>query len=191
MAAPLLVLASTSPRRQQLLQAAGIAFVLGVPGPEPDGTGAPDAVAALRARSKATGAVPPPGVWAPVLGVDTVVDVDGREFGKAADAAAAEAMLRALLGRIHRVHTAHCLFDPRTGTLLEELATAEVAGRAAGAAEVAAYVASGQWQGKAGGYGIQDPAQSFLAVHRGSFDTVVGLHVASVRRLLRTLRGGP
>lgn len=185
--APQLVLASTSPRRSALLREAGIAFVLGAPGPEPDGHGTPIELAALRAREKAVGAAPPPGVTLPILGVDTVVELDGREFGKAADRRQAAAMLRALSGRIHRVHTAHCLVDPRRGLRLEAIATAAVACRAPGERELEDYLDSGQWRGKAGAYGIQDDAQSFLTLHEGAFDTVVGLHVAAVRDLLARL----
>lgn len=187
---PRLVLASTSPRRSDLLRAAGIPFVLGTPGPEPEAAGDPPELARLRARSKALGAVPPPDAGAPVLGVDTVVDVDGREFGKAADVTVAAAMLRTLRGRLHRVHTSHCLFDPVSGWRAELLATAVVAGRAATDAEIESYLATGDWRGKAGAYGIQDTTQTFLTLHDGAFDTVVGLHVDAVRSLLARLPSG-
>jgi septum formation protein len=189
--APVLVLASTSPRRSQLLGAAGIAFVPGQPGPEPDAPGEPAQVARERARRKAVGAVPPPGVDLPVLGVDTVVDLDGSELGKPRDRAHAARMLTALAGRIHRVHTAHCLFEPRSGRAVEELATATVECRTPSAAELEAYLDGGEWWGKAGAYGLQDRTQSFLTLRDGAFDTVVGLHVAAVLRLLALLRRAP
>src|SRR5262249_19249317 len=107
------------------------------------------------------------------------------------DRADAAAMLGALAGRIHRVHTAHCLCDRRRGVAVEELASAEVACRQPTAGELTAYLDSEQWRGKAGSYGIQDRAQSFLTLHGGAFDTVVGLHVDAVRRLLRALAGAP
>jgi septum formation protein len=88
------------------------------------------------------------------------------------------------------VHTAHCLLLPATRELLEHTASAVVACRQPSAAELERYLASEQWRGKAGGYGIQDPAQSFLTVASGSFDTVVGLSVAAVRELLER-RTGP
>ena len=180
-----LILASTSPRRAALLTAAGIPFELGVPGPEPTAAGAPAERAVARARSKAELAPRPEGAAVLVLGVDTVVDVDGEELGKPRDRAHAAAMLQRLCGRMHRVHTAHCLVDSRTGACRGELATAVVAGRAATAAEIDAYLDGGEWRGKAGGYGIQDRSQSFLTLAAGAFDTVVGLHVAAVERLLR------
>ncbi len=181
---PVLVLASTSPRRRELLLAAGIAFVVGRPGIEPEGSGPPAELALLRARSKAAGATAPSAVAAPLLGVDTIVDVDGRDLGQPADREAAAAMLRELAGRMHRVHTAHCLFDPVTGHAVEELVSAVVVARIPSPGELAAYLDSGEWRGKAGGYGIQDRTQSFLSLAHGSLDTVIGLHVAAVRRLL-------
>jgi septum formation protein len=190
-------LASTSPRRSLLLTQAGIRFALCEPGPEYAGgggdhdhgeTGDPAALAILRAARKALGARAPAG-RVPVLGVDTVVDLDGEELGKPSDRAAAASMLARLAGRTHRVHTAHCLVVPGTAARAEELATAVVACRAPTAAELERYLASGQWRGKAGSYGIQDEAQSFLTLADGSFDTVVGLHVAAVMRLLRRLGG--
>jgi nucleoside triphosphate pyrophosphatase len=184
---PSLVLASSSPRRSALLSAAGIAFVLGKPGPEPTGAGTPIELAVLRARAKAVHAELPAGVSVPVLGVDTVVDVDGRELGKPRDRGDAAVMLRQLCGRMHRVHTAHCLFDPGSGVRREEVATATVACRAATAAEIDAWLDRDEWRGKAGAYGIQDDSQSMVRLTSGAFDTVVGLHVDAVRRLLRAL----
>ncbi len=189
-----LLLASTSPRRRALLEAAGIRFALCTPGPEYEvggdhdhgERGEPSLLATARARRKAVGAAAVGDT--PVLGVDTVVDVDGEEFGKPRDRADAERMLRLLAGRTHRVHTAHCLWWPSAKRCLETLATAAVACRAPDDGELARYLDSEQWRGKAGGYGIQDPAQSFLTLASGGFDTVVGLHVAAVQDLLRRLR---
>ena len=180
-----LVLASSSPRRSELLRAAGIEFVPGLPGPEPAAAGTPEQLAVARARSKACGGVRPSGCALPLLGVDTVVDVDGVELGKPQDRSEAAAMLRRLAGRLHRVHTAHCLFDPGRGLAVEELASATVACRDIAAAELERYLDSGDWRGKAGSYGIQDGTQMFLRVVEGAYDTVVGLHVPAVLRLLR------
>ncbi|HEB54556.1 MAG TPA: Maf-like protein [bacterium] len=188
-----LFLASKSPRRAALLSAAGLRFEVCTPGEEYPGGGSehraevgePTALARERARRKALGAsVPDPGV--PVLAVDTVVDLDGVELGKAADERDARAILRRLGGREHRVHTAHCL--GLGGAICEELATSVVACEEPCDAALEAYLDSGQWRGKAGCYGIQDSAQSFLRLVDGAFDTVVGLHIAAVRRLLQRVR---
>lgn len=187
---PALYLASTSPRRRQLLTAAGIEFELCEPGPEnvAGECGPPSELAAARARRKATGAVAP-GAGVPVLGVDTVVDLDGRELGKPRDREDAIAMLHSLSGRRHCVHTAHCLVPAGGGALREAVTTSTVQCRTPGAAELRAYLDSGEWQGKAGGYGIQDDAQSFLTLADGAFDTVVGINVDAVRRLLDAVAG--
>lgn len=190
-----LYLASTSPRRSELLARAGYRFALCEPGPEYEGAagdehgsepGDPAAHAQARARRKALGAeLVDPRV--PVLGVDTVVDLDGEELGKPRDRDAAAAMLARLAGRSHRVHTAHCLVDPVSGRVLEALASACVVCGAPPPAELERYLASEQWRGKAGSYGLQDAAQGFLRLTDGSFDTVVGLHVEAVRALLAQL----
>lgn len=192
-ARPRLLLASTSPRRSRLLTEAGLAFALVEPGPEPMGEGAPTDLAAFRAREKARGARFVAGEAVPVLGVDTVVDLGGIEFGKAETRADAEAMLRRLAGRVHRVHTGHCLFHPASGLVLEELATAEVAFAVPTAGQLGAWLDSGLWRGKAGAYGIQDPLATFASLSSGAMDTVIGMHVEAVLRLLDQLelRGAP
>lgn len=190
-----LQLASTSPRRRDLLTRAGLRFVLCEPGPEyapgagdehGSEPGDPAAHALERATRKGEGAVAVAAA-VPVLAVDTVVDLDGRELGKPRDRDAAERMLRALAGRTHRVHTAHWLGWPGRSPGATRLCTAEVACGEPDAKGLDRYLASGQWRGKAGSYGLQDDAQSFFRVVAGSFDTVVGLHVEAVRELLRQL----
>lgn len=192
-----LYLASTSPRRRDLLHAAGLRFELCEPGPEyapgdagehESEAGDPAAHAVMRARRKGLGARPP-STEVPVLAVDTVVDLDGVELGKPRDAAAAERMLRGLMGRTHRVHTAHSLSLPAEGWHRELLTSATVRCGQAPDGELQRYLDSGQWRGKAGSYGLQDPAQDFFALLDGAFDTVVGLHVPAVRALLAALRG--
>lgn len=196
--APLdLYLASTSPRRSALLQQAGLRFALCEPGAEyapgagdEHGSmqGDPLALAIERARRKGAGAivpVPP----APVLAVDTVVDLDGDELGKPRDRDHAEQMLRRLSGRLHRVHTAHYLRCQASARTLERAVSAVVACGPLDPARLTRYLDSGQWRGKAGSYGVQDQAQDSFQVIDGSHDTVVGLNVQAVRDLLLALRG--
>jgi septum formation protein len=196
-APPELWLASTSPRRRELLQRAGIPFGLCEPGAEyvpgagdehRSERGDPQVLACARAVRKGDGARAPDAAI-PVLAVDTVVDLDGVELGKPRDVAEAERMLRALAGRQHRVHTAHYLRLPATGRAALRVATAVVACGQPVAAELQRYLDSQQWRGKAGSYGVQDDAQGFFRVVDGAFDTVVGLHVPAVRELLTALRG--
>jgi septum formation protein len=193
-----LYLASKSPRRRQLLTEAGISFLLCEPGEEyvdaacehEGEVGEPRELAQSRARRKAFGARPD-GDSVPVLAVDTVVDLQGCELGKASDRHAAQGYLKRLAGREHRVHTAHCLVVPGRGEqAFEELASSTVVARMPTEDQIARYLDSEQWRGKAGGYGIQDPAQDFLELVDGHFDTVVGLHVAAVQRLLMAFGEG-
>ncbi len=182
----MLYLASTSPRRHQLLTDAGLAFAVVPPGPEPDGEGRPVELARGRARSKAAGAiVDGPDGW--VLGVDTVVEAGGAEYGKPRDRDDARRMLEQLAGSTHEVHTALCLRGHPAADgagVLEEVATAVVRCREIPGAELDAYLGTDAWRGKAGGYGIQDAAGAFMSVVEGDFDTVVGLSLSALQRLL-------
>ncbi len=183
-----LYLASTSPRRRRLLREAGLEHVSVPPGPEPEGEGAPIERALLRARAKAIGAQVA-GAAGFVLGVDTVVEIDGRELGKPRDRDDAAAMLDALGGREHLVHTAHCVrTHPDDGSRWERVATARVRFDALTAEQRARFLDSDAWRGKAGGYGIQDEAADFAALVGGDFDTVVGLSIAVVAALLEAAR---
>jgi septum formation protein len=188
-----LYLASTSPRRASLLRAARIPFRLHPPGPETDpgdpGAGAPAEQAAARAHETALQATCPQ-VQGQLLAVDTVVVLDGQVLGKPTDRAEAEAMLQQLSGRAHTVHTAHCLLDLETGAVREAVATASVRCRPLGAEAIAAYLATAEWQDKAGAYGIQGAAGDFMELVAGDLDTVIGLSVARVRDLLATARRG-
>ncbi len=192
-----LYLASTSPRRRQLLDRAGVRYALCEPGPEYEAGGAsehrseagdPLALAQERARRKAVGARSPD-AHVPVLGVDTVVDLDGIELGKPRDRSEAERLLRCLAGRRHCVHTAHCLVVPASRRVAVACATSVVECGTPSPTVLQLYLDSEQWRGKAGAYGIQDEAQQFFSLVAGSFDTVVGLHVAAVVELLAAVRG--
>ncbi len=180
-----LYLASTSPRRQQLLRAAGIGFRLHAPGPEPSTTGTPAAQAAASARAKALTAVRPKGPGR-LLTADTVVALGGVALGKPKDEVQARSMLQGLCGETHQVHTAHCLLDLSSGVLDEVVTTSRVRCQRLTDAEITAYLAGGEWQGKAGAYAIQGAAGAFMEVVAGDLDTVIGLSVAAVTGLLAT-----
>ena len=190
-----LYLASKSPRRRELLTVAQLHFAVCEPGEEYVGGasehdsefGDPRNLALMRARRKALGAVAVV-EQVPILAVDTVVDLHGCELGKAVDREAAAAYLARLAGHRHQVHTAHCLFLPSSAdAVFEEVSSSVVACEEPTDQQVARYLDSMQWQGKAGGYGIQDSAQDFLRLASGEYDTVVGLHVPAVRRLLQAV----
>ena len=178
-----LVLASRSPRRAELLTAAGIAFT--IQSADIDETPRPDEPAqdyALRlAREKAaavTGDL--------VLGADTIVVADGEIMGKPVDVLDAIRMLRLLSGREHDVITAVCL---RRGNRFAAAAeTTRVRFARMTEAEIGEYVASGEPMDKAGAYGIQGLASRYVERIEGSYSNVVGLPVALVYRLLSEIQ---
>ncbi len=99
----------------------------------------------------------------------------------------ARACLQRLSGRRHRVLTAVCVVDA-SGKLREVLVTSTVRFARLTTEQIEAYVASGEWQGKAGGYGIQGPAGAFVAFLSGSFTNVVGLPLHETAKLLNAPR---
>lgn len=185
-----MVLASASPRRRDLLAAAGITCDIrpqDVDEAELPGE-SPMAYVLRVARAKATAGVgavvgAAGGPEVAVLAADTTVAVDGHILAKAADAAEALAMLRRLAGRAHHVHTAVVL---RAGErAFEQVVTTEVHFRALSEAELATYVAGREWHDKAGAYGIQGQGGALVAAVYGSYTNVVGLPLAEVVALLR------
>lgn len=196
-----LVLGSGSPRRRELLEVQGLAFVVRVPNVDEDVRAgetpttyleriATDKLAAVRALVRAEG--PALAGAAGILVADTsVLDGDGI-LGKPTDARDAEAMLARLSGRTHEVWTAFALGDcesPHAGgegapTVLHTAKT-RVTFRALDADELAAYAASGEGSDKAGGYAVQGRAAAFVTRIEGSYANVVGLPIADVIAALR------
>ncbi|MBN2171411.1 MAG: septum formation protein Maf [Candidatus Krumholzibacteriota bacterium] len=190
-----LVLASASPRRRELLAGLGFACeVLPSAYREENGEGAPEAAARRHALGKAREvARRRPGAL--VIGADTLVVADGRSLGKPADADAARAMLRALAGRAHEVMTAVALarWDPAPGRLREaaDLSRTVVRFRDLAAAEIEAYLATGEPFDKAGAYGIQGHAAQFVTGIEGCYFNVMGLPLELLTRMLRDWERGP
>ena len=188
----MLVLASASPRRADLLRAAGLRFV--VAPVECDerwvSCEAPAAYAARVARQKAALAVPAhPG--AVILAADTTVwlAAGSPPIGKPAGRAEAAEILRSLAGRSHLVTTAFAIADARGSsvTWLEREVTTRVHMRPVPADELAAYLDADDWRDKAGGYGIQSRAAGIVTAIEGSYTAVVGLPLAEVLVALRGL----
>jgi septum formation protein len=182
------LLCSASPRRSQLLLAAGIPFERGA-APQVDETPPegvePEAAAEEIARRKAVAAsARAPGRL--VLTADTVVVLDGRILGKPGTREASAGMLRALSGRSHRVATGVAVV--RDGHVRSDRDVAVVTFRALSEEQVLAYARSEEGVDKAGGYAIQGRGAAFVASLEGSSDTVVGLPIAVVRRLLDSAR---
>ena len=181
------ILASGSPRRFELLRAAGQRCFEVVPSRADESRGAGEE--AFRyvtrvARDKAREvAARRPGV--PVLGADTIVVVDGEPLGKPCDPADAAFMLDRLSNRAHEVVTAFVLLDASGKTIADRVVRTEVVFRALGAEEIADYVASGEPLDKAGAYAIQGGAANFVVALSGSRSNVVGLPMEEVEEALR------
>jgi septum formation protein len=179
----MLILASASPRRLELLERVGVDAVVrpsDVDERQHAGESPADYVRRV-AAAKAAACAREPDQW--VLAADTIVELDGDVLGKARDADEARAMLRRLVGRTHRVTTAVCLVGPFGARALA--VTTEVDLAAADDATVADYVASGEWEGKAGAYAVQGIAAALVREVRGSITNVIGLPLSEVVELLR------
>ena len=185
-----LVLASASPRRRELLQNAGIPFVIHPSKiPELPRKGeTPQACAERLAREKALNVFRQrPQDF--VLGADTIVIVDGQILGKPRDAGDAARMLRLLSGRTHQVTTGVCLVGPdRKGrSSLQETRseTTRVTMSKLMDDDIESYVATGEPLDKAGAYAIQGIASRWISRIEGDYFNVVGLPVSLVYRMLR------
>lgn len=193
MTAGMLVLASASPRRADLLRGAGVEFLVAAVDADETwvaGEAAPD-YAARVARAKAALALPHHR-GAVILAADTTVWHAGEPpLGKPGDRAEAAAMITELTGRgSHLVTTAFALADGRGEELtwLEDQVTTRVWMRALADEELAEYLDGEDWRGKAGGYGIQSRAAGIVTRIEGSYTAVVGLPLAEVLVALRRLQ---
>jgi septum formation protein len=186
-----LYLASRSPQRAMLLTRAGIRFTVvdSTCDEETVSFPNPQVLALERARAKAAAAVLnaeqrslAPAV---VLGADTVVSLGQQVFGKPVDRSDAARMLSQLQGTTHTVYTGHCCLRLDAGYHGEasRIAMTRVTMKAMSTAEIEAYVASGESDGRAGAYAIQETGDRFVAELQGNWDTVVGLNVAMSARL--------
>jgi septum formation protein len=193
----MLILASASPRRQELLRNAGISFVVQAADIDETPLGGESAreCAERLAREKALA------VWRVrseegltrdvVLGADTIVVVDEQILGKPRDADDAVRMLRMLSGRVHQVITGVCLMGssdnakPRTRSETTLVTMNELSDL-----EIREYVATGEPMDKAGAYAIQGRASRWIPRIEGDYSNVVGLPVALVYRMLSRVRAG-
>jgi septum formation protein len=188
---PSLVLASASPRRLALLQQIGLEPAALLPtdlDEAPRKNEMPRSLAARLAEEKAKAAVRVAGSrpelsGSYVLGADTVVSVGRRILPKCEISGEAEDCLRLLSGRSHRVHTGICLVTPKHRVRSRVVET-RVRFKLLSSKEIAAYLASGEWHGKAGGYAIQGLAGAFVLKLVGSYSAVVGLPLYETMSLL-------
>jgi septum formation protein len=170
-----ITLASTSPQRRAILEQLGVPFE--VVTPAYDERSHPEASPLEHACAKARSV---PGAL--VLGVDTTVALDGETLGKPADAAEAASMLRWLAGRTHEVVSGLCLVTPEWEESLE--AVTRVTFRPVGSVALDAYLATGEWEGRAGAYAIQGRGAALVERIEGDYLNVVGLPAAALLGIL-------
>ena len=187
--APPILLASTSRQRRAILEQLGLPFDVVAPRYGEDDPPDADPVELVRthARGKAE-SVARDGCERPVLGVDTTVILDGRVYGKPADAADAERMLDALGGATHEVVSGLCLITRAWEELHHEVT--RVTFRPLTPRDLGRYVASGEWEGRAGAYAIQGRGAALVERIEGDYLNVVGLPAALLVRLLATRFAG-
>ena len=181
--APPLLLASTSPQRRAILQQLGLPFDAVVPHYEEHDPPDADPVELVRrhAQGKARSVADLAGDR-PVLGVDTTVVCGGRVYGKAEGPEEAAVMLEALGGATHEVVSGLCLLTSAWEELHTE--TTRVTFRPLTARDIATYVGSGEWEGRAGAYAIQGLGATLVERIEGDYLNVVGLPAALLVRLL-------
>ena len=173
-----MILASASPQRRAILAQVGLPFTVAPSGADELTAGDPEGVAVENARRKAL-AVP----GALVLGADTVVALGGDILGKPRDAEQAVEYVGRLAGRAHRVVGGIAL--ARDGAVIADaVERTEVVFRALTAVEVEAYIALGEWDGRAGGYAIQGAGAALVRSIAGDYLNVVGLPLARLLDLL-------
>jgi septum formation protein len=187
-----LILASSSPRRAEILRDAGIAFeihVTQIDEAELPGE-APHAMVARLAEAKARAAAAQIGAGAPgciIVGADTTVELDGEILGKPRDSSHAREILAKLSGRTHHVLTGIFLLRLPANAMRAAVEISSVTFAPLGEKEIDAYVATGEPLGKAGAYAIQGLAGRYIPRIEGCYFNVVGLPLARLYILLREL----
>ena len=184
-----LILASASPRRAEILRAAGISFeVRKVPVEEAPRAGErPDVMVARLAREKAQAAAAQIDQPAIVIGADTAVEISGRNLGKPRDAREAREMMELLNGRVHQVLTGLYVLRTPDGAARSAVESTTVTFAPLTPEEIAAYVATGESFDKAGGYAIQGRAGRYITRIEGCYFNVVGFPLARLFNLLKEL----
>lgn len=180
----MIILASNSPRRQELLKRVVSDFtVMPAAIDERALPILPPRAYVQRLAAAKCGAVAREHPGATVIAADTMVAFNGELLGKPRTAEAATAMLSALAGQTHQVHTGLCVYWPDK-TMRQTVVTTEVSFWPLTASEIAEYVATGEPLDKAGGYGIQGQGSLLVKAIAGDFYNVVGLPISTLARVL-------
>ncbi len=186
---PLIVLASASPRRSELLELAGISFRTApadIPEePLPGEEAVPHALRLAEEKARTAASREKTGRF--FIGADTIVVLDGRIMGKPTDDRDAYRMLADLSGKTHQVVTAYAVFDCQSGSCVTEAVQTGVVFKQLSDHEIRAYVSTGCPLDKAGAYAIQGGAAHFVREIHGSYTNVVGLPTCELIETLHTL----
>jgi septum formation protein len=184
-----LLLASTSPRRQEILKNLGIPYTVMSPAYDEhtvDGM-APHDLAEYHAMKKVESVMRMNltinAFW--ILGADTLIVSEGKPLGKPADRADAERMIRAFSGKTHEVVTAISLFDASKQFISCKTSVSEVSFMSLDDRQIEGYLDTGEWQGVAGAYRIQGYASCFISSIRGSYSGIMGLPIHELYAILR------
>lgn len=181
------VLASTSPRRRELLATLNIPFGIIEPLFEERPTGRSAKEEALyfaEQKALSVAAACPDSL---VLASDTLIEYDGAIFGKPIDAEDARRMLKRLSGKTHRLFTAVVLLNTAKGEMQKHVERVEVAFRPLSAQDIAEYVATGESLGKAGAYAAQGEGKRLIHNIRGDINAVVGLPLDCIKNWLKKM----
>lgn len=186
---PLIVLASASPRRSELLELAGISFRIApadIPEqPLPGEEAVPHALRLAEEKARTAAEREAAGRW--FIGADTIVVLEGRIMGKPVDEQEARQMLSDLSGRVHEVVTAYAVLDRLSGTCVTEAVRTGVVFKQLFDEEIQAYINTGCPLDKAGAYAIQGGAAHFVREIHGSYTNVVGLPTCELITTLRRM----
>lgn len=186
-----IILASSSPRRQDILKMMNIPFQVIMPNINENNTMAktPMELTETLARSKVLAVVhslPPKQIIPWVLGADTVISLNGKIYGKPADQDEAYEMLKNLQGKTHTVCTSIALYNGAKKTTVTKTAVTKVTFEPMTQHEIEAYIETGDWHGAAGGYRIQGMASCFISKIEGSQSCVVGLPIFELYDILKS-----
>lgn len=179
-----IILASASPRRRELLEQMGVPFEVLVSNADENVIGTPQERVRILAERKARSAARHVSEGL-ILGADTLISLDGRAIGKPADEEDARFTIMCLSGRTHSVLTGVCLLDVATGRVDVRMGESSVTFKRLTRDEINAYIATGEYEGKAGSYAIQGIGESLIEKYEGSYSNIVGLPVELVAEMLK------
>lgn len=181
-----IILASTSPRRRELLSGLGLQFEIQAPDCDEsvrDGE-APDALVRRLSLEKASSvANKNKNAW--VIGADTIVVIDGKILGKPVDEADAAAMLKRLQGQVHEVWGGFAVVNESLQKKIVEAHVSSVEMIPLTDAEIKSYIKTGEPMDKAGSYAIQGVGAGLISSVEGSYTNVVGLNLAAIQKVLK------